>query len=199
MNACYADVGITGIMPTPRSCRLLTRDPRRSCLRPAEIRHNQRLFKQATAGRRADVGPVSLQQVQQCCDFANGQKVRKQRVSRERLTDTRHFARPLPSSVFFFPGFIARSEKTSGLCRIQLVSRAGRSARNKENTKLPGDSRHDRGVGMMPKIVNPRLETCAIRATDSDLFAKSPECPPKKIVRYAFAQLGDEKRSARLL
>src|SRR5947209_7614813 len=99
MNACYADVGITGIMPTPRSCRLLTRDPRRSCLRPAEIRHNQRLFKQATAGRRADVGPVSLQQVQQCCDFANGQKVRKQRVSRERLTDTRHFARPLPSSV----------------------------------------------------------------------------------------------------
>src|SRR5207245_2295574 len=53
--------------------------------------------------------------------------------------------------------------------------------------------------GIMPKIVNPRLETCAIRATDSDLFAKSPECPPKKIVRYAFAQLGDEKRSARLL
>ena len=137
-------------MPTPRSCRLLTRDPRRTRSRAAEIRHNQRLFKQATAGRRSDVGPVSFQQMQQCCDFANGQKVRKQRASRERLPDRRHFARPFQHPPSFFPGFIARSEKASGLCRIQLVSRAGRSAPNRENTKLPKNSRHDRGVGMMP-------------------------------------------------
>jgi hypothetical protein len=42
------------------------------------LRHNQGLFNQATGGRPADGGPVSFQQLQQRCDFANGQKMRKQ-------------------------------------------------------------------------------------------------------------------------
>ena len=65
------------------------------------------------------------------------------------LPETRHFARPFHHAPFFFLGFIAKSETTSGLCRIQPCGRTLNSAPNAGNPELSRTSRHDREVGMM--------------------------------------------------
>jgi hypothetical protein len=103
--------------------------------------------------------------------FANGQKVRKQRISRERLPNARQFPRPFRHPPSFFAGFIARSEEASGLCRLKLVSQAARSAPNRKSTTLAGNSRHDRGVGMMPHIMKTGLIASAVGTSGTGVFA----------------------------
>jgi hypothetical protein len=53
--------------------------------------------------------------------------------------------------------------------------------------------------GGVTKIVQPRLVACTVSTADAGLFAKSSKRPPKEVVRYAFAEFGDEERSVHFL
>src|SRR5260370_27142547 len=54
------------------------------------------------------------------------------------------------------------------------------------------------GCGVAP-IVQGGVEGCAVSAGDASLSAKSSKRPPKEVVRYAFAEFGDEERSVLFL
>jgi hypothetical protein len=58
-------------------------------------------------------------------------------------------AKIFPTWVFSFSGRTARSEKTAGLCRIQIRVERGVPRQKAQLEKIRGLSRHNPGVGML--------------------------------------------------
>src|SRR2546425_7160506 len=60
----------------------------------------------------------------------------------------------LPAFVFSLIGFIANSEKTTGLCRLQPATTLAVKRETGRLRNHPRTNRHDPGVGTMSEILN---------------------------------------------
>ena len=87
---------------------------------------------------------------QRCCKRS---EMHNQRVVLQAFVCYAILRKNLPASVFSLSGFIASSEKTAGLCRIQALGNPWRPTPDLKSSKSSGTSRHNQGVGMMAQVI----------------------------------------------